>query len=76
MLSSSNQKKLRNGLGHMLFHPFVIYMTLWITGALVAYVTGEIRYVSIDNSAIYILLKWVKWLKSVWSALPSLVIII
>ncbi len=62
-------KLLRNIIGHIFIHPFVLFITLWTTGICVAFVTGEIDYVGIDSRAFYVLYKYISWLINVWPQL-------
>ena len=63
------QKLIRNTFGHAIIHPLVIFCTIWISGAIVAFITNETRTLNIDLVAIDIAYKWAYWLVSVWSQL-------
>ncbi|WP_375330108.1 type IV secretory system conjugative DNA transfer family protein [Candidatus Tisiphia endosymbiont of Nemotelus uliginosus] len=63
------QKLTRNILGHAIIHPLVIFCTIWVSGAIVAFITNETRALNIDLVAIDIAYKWSYWLVSVWSQL-------
>lgn len=59
----------RTIFGHLVFHPFVVITTLWISGALVAFFTNETNALGTDLTAISIAYKWAYWLIKVWSQL-------
>lgn len=39
-----------NIFGHSIIHPAVAFCTIWICGALVAFVTNEVHALNIDRS--------------------------
>lgn len=59
----------RTLFGHLLLHPIVIFVTLWISGACVAFVTNETNALDVDMSAIFIGYKWLQWLIDSWHSL-------
>ncbi|WP_375318578.1 type IV secretory system conjugative DNA transfer family protein [Candidatus Tisiphia endosymbiont of Oplodontha viridula] len=63
------QKLVRNIFGHAIIHPLVIFCTIWISGAIVAFITNETKVLNVDLVAIDIAYKWSYWLISVWSQL-------
>lgn len=63
------QKITRNIFGHLIIHPLAIFCTIWVTGAIVAFITNETRALNVDLVAIDIAYKWTYWLVSVWSQL-------
>lgn len=62
-------KTARNIFGHAVIHPFVIYCTIWIIGAIIALMNNEFHTLGVDNTAILIAKKWAIWL---WQAWPKL----
>jgi len=70
MMGFSNiLKAARNIFGHMVIHPFVLICTLWMSGALVALITNESRYIGLSLTTIGIAYKWASWLLSSWMQL-------
>jgi len=70
MMGFSNiLKAARNIFGHMVIHPFVLICTLWMSGALVALITNESRYIGLSLTTIGIAYKWASWLLSTWMQL-------
>lgn len=61
--------KARTIFGHMVLHPFVIFCTIWISGATIAVITGETHYLGLDTNAIKIAYKWSYWMIKVWPSL-------
>ena len=62
-------RKARTIFGHIIIHPFVLFVTFWISGFLVAIITNESSAIGIDFSAIAIAYKWATWLLASWSQL-------
>ncbi len=62
-------KTARTIFGHMVIHPFVLMCTLWMSGALVALITNESRYIGLSLTTIGIAYKWASWLLSTWMQL-------
>ena len=62
-------KMARNIFGHMIIHPFVLICTLWMSGALVALITNESRYINLGFTTIGIAYKWASWLLNSWTQL-------
>jgi len=62
-------KKARTIFGHMVIHPFVLFCTLWVTGAFVAFVTNEYNSIGPNLTAIAIAYKWASWLLVSWPQL-------
>lgn len=62
-------RKARTIFGHLVFHPFVIISTLWITGLLVSLVTNEYRVIGPNLKALAITYKWAIWLIKSWTQL-------
>lgn len=62
-------KAARTIFGHMVIHPFVFICTLWMSGALVALVTNEIKSVDLSFMTIGIAYKWGYWLLHSWGQL-------
>ncbi|MDC0864565.1 type IV secretory system conjugative DNA transfer family protein [Rickettsiaceae bacterium] len=69
MESSKILKISRTIFGHIVIHPFVIISTLWISGAIVAFITNEYNSIGVNLTAIIIGYKWTTWLASTWSSL-------
>ena len=70
MMGFSNiLKAARKIFGHMVIHPFVLICTLWMSGALVALITNESRYIGLSLTTIGIAYKWASWLLSSWMQL-------
>ena len=62
-------KAARTIFGHMVVHPFALICTLWMSGALVALVTNEIKSVDLSFMTIGIAYKWGYWLLNSWGQL-------
>lgn len=59
----------RNIFGHLIFHPAILFIVIWITGFIVALSTNEKSAIGFDLVAIHIAVKWFKWLYVYWSYL-------
>ena len=66
---SDHITNFRNFIAKVLFHLFLIFIVLWITGVFVAYITGEEGHIGFDFSPIEMLYTWSLWLKNAWSKL-------
>lgn len=53
----------------MVIHPFALFTTLWMSGALTAILTNESQHVEMNFATIGIAYKWGNWLLSSWSQL-------
>ncbi|MDG1436987.1 MAG: type IV secretory system conjugative DNA transfer family protein [Rickettsiaceae bacterium] len=62
-------KTARNIFGHMVIHPFAMLATLWMSGALTAFVTNEYKHIELNFVTIGIAYKWGSWLVSSWGQL-------
>jgi len=62
-------KKARTLFGHIVIHPFVLFSTLWMCGALVALITNESKFVGLGFVTLGIAYKWGSWLLSSWGQL-------
>lgn len=62
-------KTARTLFGHMVIHPFVLICTLWMSGALVALVTNESKFIELSFATIGIAYKWGNWLIHAWTQL-------
>ena len=66
----SNVLKIARTLfGHMVIHPFVLFCTFWMSGALVALITNESKSISLGFVTISIAHKWATWLLNSWGQL-------
>jgi type IV secretion system protein VirD4 len=62
-------KLARNIFGHAVLHPFVLYCTIWIIGAIVAIITNEAKVIGLDHTTLVIAEKWGVWLIRSWPKL-------
>ena len=51
-------KSARTIFGHMVIHPFALFATLWMSGALTAILTNESQYIEMNFATIGIAYKW------------------
>lgn len=62
-------KKSRTIFGHLIIHPCVILITLWISNALVAISTNQTEAIEVDLDTFQIIETWSAWLWKSWSVL-------
>ncbi|PCJ26962.1 MAG: type IV secretion system protein VirD4 [Rickettsiales bacterium] len=60
----------RTLVGHVLIHPFVLFCTFWVSGAIIAMFTNEYELLSSEIfGGIIVLYKWGIWLENSWGQL-------
>lgn len=66
MSASNAVKTARNIFGHITIHSSVLISTLWISGAIIAFITNESRAIGPNLNAVTILYKWSSWILQTW----------
>ena len=62
-------KKSRTIFGHLIIHPCVILITLWISNALVAISTNQTDAIEVDLDTFQVIEAWSLWLWKSWPVL-------
>lgn len=59
-------KVARTIFGHAVIHPFIIFCTIWFSGALIAYFRNQTSALGLDTKAAFLAKDWAIWLYNNW----------